>query len=156
LFKYQAIQWYDIKKSKKVTHKILVDWRYSQHHNKLVYHKGFGYFSLWCMFTETDKSLNPYANLDQPCYFLAPAITLTKGLNKFPLNLALYKDKIIQYTFKKLSQQTMLINEISPVEGEIKAPPHLYDPDRIKKILCSEEFQRLQREYQNKNETGKD
>ena len=90
LFKYQVVHWYDIKKSKSTTHSILVDWKHSQHHTKLQFQKGFGYYSLWCMFTKTNKNLNPYAELNRPLYFLAPAITLTKSLNKLPLKLESY------------------------------------------------------------------
>ena len=156
LFKYQVLYWYDIKKSKSATHSIIVDWRYSQHHPKPRFLKGFGYFSLWCIFTKTNKNLNPYAELDIPLYFLPPALTLTKALNKLPLKLDSYKDKTTQIIFKKLSEQTMRITKILPVELEINAPPHLYDPFRIKRILGSEEFQRMQRESQYKHETNKD
>src|SRR3989344_2547487 len=133
LFKYQVLHWYDIEKSKSATYSILVDWKYSQHHPKLKFHRGFGYFSIWCVFCKTNKSVNPYVELNRPLYFLAPAITLTKALNKLPLNLDSYKDRVTQITFKKLSQQTMRINKVLPVELQINAPPHLYDPFRIKR-----------------------
>jgi len=149
LFDYQILEWKDLKKSKNIRHKIFIDWKYSKYQKKPRTLRGFGYWILWCSFLKTNKKVNPYIETDLPIYFRVPALTFTKALNR--LKIEPLEDKRTIMTFKKISQQTLLIEKIRIEENiSINPPTKLYDPDRIKKILDSSEFQKMQREYESR------